>query len=51
MDRLVAALGYTVELIAEEDSLDRLRQAASTETDPDRRSQLAARILLLMRAD
>lgn len=51
MQRVAGTLGYEFGLIARENSLEQLREAASMETDPDRRSWLAARILMLMRAD
>jgi hypothetical protein len=43
-ERLLAVLGY--ELVPIGSYLDRLREQAATETDPHRRSKLAARILL-----
>ncbi len=44
--RLAYALGYECVIHRRESSLKELRRQAATETDPDRRSKIAAEILL-----
>ena len=50
-ERLLAVLGYELVPIKREVSLNELRKQASTETDPERRSELAAEILFRMNID
>jgi transcriptional regulator with XRE-family HTH domain len=47
--RLLVPLGHSLEVITEENLLERLRRRAAIEADPRLRSELAAKILLEIR--